>query len=128
MPSELEGAHILYLEDDAIINLSTTQVLEELGCEVSAAVHLDDAWKIVRQQLPDAAVLDVHLHGDRTSYELATWLDARGVPILFATGYDTPAMQGKWLDHAMCRKPCGRDELEGMLVKALNRKLRSIKM
>lgn len=122
MLSGLGGVHVLLVEDDAIINLSTSAILEEMGCVVSTAVHLEDAWRMVHQGLPDAAVLDVNLHGNNTSLELADWLEERGIPIVFLTGYQFPAGQGKWRDHPRCRKPFDGNELRRLLIEALNRK------
>jgi DNA-binding response OmpR family regulator len=112
-------ARILLLEDEVLVNISTTQLLEDVGFEVLPAEQLASAWELVKDQLPDAAVLDVIIHNRETSLELADWLDARRVPIVFLTGYDIPASTGKWRDHPMCGKPCSPEELEGLLVEAL---------
>src|SRR5262245_55668155 len=109
-------ARVLFLEDEVLVNFSTTQLLEEMGFEVLPAEQLASAWKLVREQLPDAAVLDVNIHDRETSLELADWLYARKVPIVFLTGYNTPAITGKWRDHPTCRKPCSPEELKGFLI------------
>ena len=44
--------------------------------------------------LPDLVVLDVNING-RMSYELAQLLVDRDVPIVFLTGYDSPAVEEK---------------------------------
>ena len=53
------------------------------------------------------------------SYELADWLHEQQVPIVFLTGYDFPAIDGKWRERPVCRKPCEVAELRAMLVNAL---------
>lgn len=120
--SQLLGADILFLEDDAILNVSTTAVLEELGFKVRAVLRLDAAWESTRRRLPDAAVLDVQLHGTSTSLELAEWLDERGVPIIFLTGYTSPTARGRWRRHPRARKPLNPDELVQLLDVALRTK------
>jgi DNA-binding LytR/AlgR family response regulator len=44
--------------------------------------------------LSDLVVLDVNING-RMSYELAQLLVDRDVPIVFLTGYDSPAVEEK---------------------------------
>jgi CheY-like chemotaxis protein len=118
-PSQLHGADILFLEDDAVISLSTSAALEELGCWGRAVLHLDAAWESARRRLPDAALLDVNLHGRSTSLELAEWLDERGVPIVFLTAYAGPVMHGRWRNHLRAQKPFNPAELEHLLREAL---------
>jgi CheY-like chemotaxis protein len=116
------GARILFLEDDVIVNISTTEILQQLGYTVWSAEHLAAAWKLARDELPDAAVLDVNIQDRDTSLELAEWLDLQGVPIVFLTGYNSPAVSGKWRDHPTCRKPCIAEELNALLIKALSKR------
>ena len=85
--SVLHGLHVLVLEDDAIISMSTQDILEEMGCQVSAVLSLKAAFAVIEQKLPDAAVLDVNL-GEGTSYEFAEHLRLRSVPFVFLSGYD----------------------------------------
>jgi DNA-binding response OmpR family regulator len=123
-PPRLRGADILFLEDDAIINLSTSAALEDMGCRVRAVQQLDAAWESARGRLPDAAILDVDINGKSTSLELAEWLDARGVPIIFLTGYTSPTAQGRWRRHPRARKPFNPEELEQLLNVALQHRPR----
>ena len=118
--SPLEGANILFLEDELLINITTTEMLEEMGCKVTPALRLDEAWAAARTHRPDAAVLDVNI-GIRTSFELANWLEACGVPVIFMTGYDYPAQVGRWREHPRCHKPCRAEELAALLLKVLRR-------
>ena len=122
MRKSIHEPDILFVEDDPIINLSTATILEEMGCKVTAVVHLAAAWESVRQQLPDAAVLDVNLQGNSTTLELADWLDRKGVPVVFLTAHESPSLR-EWLDHPVSQKPCDPDELERLVVEALNKKL-----
>jgi DNA-binding response OmpR family regulator len=117
--SSREGARILFLEDEVLISVATTDILERLGYEVAAVLHLEQAWEAAREELPDAAVLDVNL-GKETSFELADWLEARGVPVIFLTGYSYPSHRGRWRDHLRCRKPCNPDEVAALLRKAIS--------
>ena len=114
----LAGAQVLVLEDDALINLNTTDMIEQMGCTVRSYMNVEDGLTAAQQQLPDLAVLDVNIRG-RPSYELADWLEGRGVPIVFVTGYDSPAIEGNWRTRPVCRKPCIPSMLKEQMVLAL---------
>ena len=102
--SDLRGVRVLLLEDDALINMNTVELLEKMGCEADGYLHLDEAWEAAHRKLPDVAVLDVNLHDTATSFDLADWLHEQSVPIVFLTGYSFPAPSGKWQDASQMRK------------------------
>jgi len=87
----LKGARVLLLEDEALINLGTTEILQSMGCVVRSFMRLDEAVKAAHEELPDLAVLDVNIHG-KMSYELAEWLDTRQIPIVFVRAMTRPAL------------------------------------
>jgi CheY-like chemotaxis protein len=114
----LHGAHVLILEDEALINLAMADLLEEMGCRVSAFMHLHESLATIEREVPNAAVLDVNING-ASSYALAERLQEKGVPIIFVTGYGSPSLRGKWNDFPHLYKPCAPAELKEALVKAL---------
>ena len=114
----LAGATVLLLEDEFLINLSTAEMIEAMGCTVLPFMHLNDAKEAVKDFVPDLALLDVNVEGVM-SYELAEGLKQRNVPIIFLTGYGSPAMHGDWRDHPVCRKPCKADLLKELMITAL---------
>ena len=118
MSPQLEGVRVLYLEDEALINMSTTEVLEQMGCSVRSFMQLDKCFTAIEIELPDVGVLDVNIDGEM-SFGLAAKLNEAGVPILFVTGYDTPDPHGHLRRHAVCRKPCSPSELEAALIKLI---------
>jgi hypothetical protein len=63
--------------------------------------------------------LDVSLYGGATSYDLADRPHGLGVAIMFCTAYETPALEGQWRDHLICRKPYGKRILKELLIKAI---------
>jgi DNA-binding response OmpR family regulator len=117
--TDLLGVRVLLLEDDALINMNTVELLEKMGCKADGYLHLDEAWDAASRDLPDVAVLDVNLHDTMTSLNLADWLHDQGVPIVFLTGYSSPALSGKWEKHHKCEKPCDPEELKELLQAAL---------
>lgn len=79
---------ILYLEDEAIIAMETVEVLKDMGfTSIDMAYSLPMAEKFVADATPDIALLDVNLSHGRTSFDLGEKLLAKGVPVVFATGY-----------------------------------------
>jgi DNA-binding NarL/FixJ family response regulator len=79
--ADLNGVRVLLLEDEALVNMNTVELLEKMGCEAVGYLHLDDAWDAARRAMPDVAVLDVNLHDVTTSLDFADWLHEKGVPI-----------------------------------------------
>ena len=112
------GAKVLVLEDDALINLNTTETIQAMGCLVQPFMRLSDALASIQVDMPDLAVLDVNING-RRSYELAQLLIDRDVPIIFVTGYESPAVDEKWRQYPICQKPCDEKALKQRLLDAL---------
>ena len=84
----LRGRRIMVVEDEGLILMMLTDLLQELGCEVAAAERRTDrAVAAARAAAIDAALLDVNLGDGQTSYAIADVLAARGIPFAFLTGY-----------------------------------------
>ena len=83
----LKGKRILVVEDEALIAVMVEDMLAELGSEVvGPAATIEQALVLARSGALDGAVLDVNVRGERID-PVADALAARGVPMLFATGY-----------------------------------------
>ena len=115
----LQGVRVLLLEDEALINLATTDMIEEMGCRVTSFMSLEPALTAIRQQPPQIAVLDLEIQSS-LSYEFAQELHEQAVPIIFLTGYGSPEIEEKWRSFPICTKPCGPAELKALLIKALS--------
>src|SRR5215218_5300113 len=87
--SRLSGRHILIVEDEYMIAADLAQSLEDLGVSVlGPSRSVADALGIIHSApLLDAAVLDVDL-GIEKVFPVADTLRQKGVPFVFATGYD----------------------------------------
>jgi DNA-binding response OmpR family regulator len=112
-------ANVLFLEDDALINLRTTEMIERLGYSVRPCLTVVEALSAYHENEPDLAVLDIDIRGT-SSFVLADWLRHRGVPIIFLTGYDSVA-PSSLRDVPICRKPCSEDQLRAFMADALKR-------
>lgn len=83
----LKGKRILVVEDEALIAVMVEDMLMEMGSDVvGPAATIEAALALARVEAIDAAILDVNVRGERID-PVADALMARGVPVLFATGY-----------------------------------------
>jgi DNA-binding response OmpR family regulator len=86
--------------------------LRELGiASSSVAYSLADASSLIARYDFAGAVLDFNVKGE-TTFEFAEKLQARGMPFLFVSGYDTaPDYLVRFPGIALLRKPFRIDEL-----------------
>jgi CheY-like chemotaxis protein len=118
--SELNGARVLIVEDDAIIAMMVEDMLVEFGCEiVGTAARLEAAVEKARSLSIDLAMLDVNLDG-RDTFPVAEILVERGVPFVFATGYGAQVTEGRFQHAPTLQKPYETQTLRRMLVRALD--------
>ena len=104
MKPELKGLQVLVVEDEAMVSMVIEDFLDTLGCRVVSSARLDDAMEKARVLPLDAAVLDVNLAGE-LSYPVAQILRARGVHVVFATGYGRAGLPPELQDIAVLSKP-----------------------
>ena len=113
------GTKVMLLEDEAIIAFAVEDMLLDLGCVVvGPALRLDEGLKLATTADIDAAVLDVNINSQR-SYPVAEALERRGVPFLFATGYDRDGLEWRGTVPDVIAKPYRRDQLEAALERLL---------
>lgn len=106
LPHSLAERLILVVEDEYIVAMDLAQSLEELGAIiVGPAGSVEGALALVMAGTPiDAALLDVNL-GREWVYPVADVLQARGVPYVFATGYEKWIIPVSHRDAPWCEKP-----------------------
>ena len=93
--------------------------LQGLGYDVIGPVpHLARALHLATGDSPDAALLDVNLHGEKT-YPLADALAARGIPFVFMSGYNVVDLPARLRTVRIIPKPldtrCLGEIVEGLL-------------
>jgi CheY-like chemotaxis protein len=118
----LDGARVLLLEDEFLIALDAEQILKELGVlHVETAATLSEAETRAREGRFDIALLDVNING-QMSFGLADSLRARGVRVVFATGYELKdsAISEVGTEHSVT-KPYTSDRLRQVLCAAMAR-------
>jgi CheY-like chemotaxis protein len=113
--SDLKGVRVLLVEDQMIVAMQIEDMLQAAGCKVVGPVGtLQAAIAMARDELLDAAVLDVNLDGDKV-YAAAEELHSRGIPFILATGYGEQALPEKWRYRPRLSKPFRREQLEQLL-------------
>lgn len=110
---------MLIVEDDAIIAINASDMLEEIGCRTAAiAATVDEALKRAGDTEFDIALLDLNLK-DEDSLPVARRLRDDGKPFIFATGYTGLPSGSGFTDAMMISKPYRIDQLAAMLARAM---------
>lgn len=102
----LAGRRVLVVEDEYFIADDLQRALKAFGAEVVGPVpSREDALAVVASNHDlDAAILDINLQGDM-GYSVAEALRGRGVPFVFATGYNVGAIAPAFADVPRWEKP-----------------------
>lgn len=102
----LAGRRVLVVEDDYMIADELCRHLEDAGADVLGPVpDVATALELLAAEgALDGAVLDVNLGGEM-AWPVADTLLARGVPFLFATGYDASVIPAAYAGVRRCEKP-----------------------
>ena len=108
----LKGLAILIAEDEYYAADDLSRELARLGATViGPAPTLERAIDLIEvADRIDGAILDINLGGEMI-YPAADVLVNRGVPFLFATGYDQSAIPPRFDAIERCEKPIGPDKL-----------------
>jgi PAS domain S-box-containing protein len=110
------SAVILFVDDDPLIAMSTTEMLEDLGHRVIGANSGLHALDILRSEQPLDLMMTDHVMPGMTGIELAaaTRHVRPSLPILLATGY-AELPDGAQLDLPRLAKPYHQDQLRERL-------------
>ncbi len=97
---------MLLVEDDYFIMKTLRLRFQQEGATiVGPASNVLDALALVRSAPRiDAAILDINLQGEMV-FPVADALTERGVPFVFATGYDPAAIPARFAAVTHCSKP-----------------------
>ena len=117
----LERRCILIVEDSPVVGPFTADLLQELGCEVAGpAPNMAVARELIESQDIDAALMDVHIRGERV-FPLCEVLAAKGVPFILTSGYADWSMPEKWRDRPRLQKPYTLGAVEEALGQLLSK-------
>jgi CheY-like chemotaxis protein len=116
----LRGRKILVVEDSPVVAPFTAEILAELGCEVAGpAPTMAAARELIDEEEFDAALMDIHIHGERV-FPLCDMLAAAQVPFIFTSGYADWQMPDKWADRPRLQKPYTVEQVEQALKDVLS--------
>ena len=116
----LQGRRILVVEDEMMIAMLVEDMLGELGCTVVGPAHaLPAALELASGATEiDAALLDINL-GGQPVFAIADALRARGVPMIFSTGYGESGLRDVDRGMPVLQKPFRASDLAAALNAAL---------
>ena len=111
----LAGYRVLVVEDSPVVGPFTADLLAELGCEVvGPAPNMAAARELVDEGDFDAALMDVHIRGERV-FPLCELLEEKSIPFIFTSGYADWQMPDKWQDCPRLLKPYTLDDVRNAL-------------
>lgn len=104
--SSLRNARILVVEDEYMLADDLATELRDAGASVLGPVGSMAQATALAEQSPDidGALLDINLNGEMV-YPIADRLTARGVEIMFVTGYDRAVIPERFADVPRFEKP-----------------------
>ena len=113
--ADLAGLRVLVVEDEGSVALLIEDMLEELGCQVTASVAtLAKALNAARADSFDFALLDVNLDGELV-FPVAEILKRRQLPFVFSTGYGRMGVPEAFKECEVLNKPFTIEELSTKL-------------
>jgi two-component SAPR family response regulator len=106
---------VLIVEDESIVGIHLTAILEDMGCEVvGPASFAITALPLVLHKQLDAAVLDVTL-ADQSVDPVADNLARKGVPFAFVTSYTRDHLPKAHRSRPYIRKPFMDDDVRNTI-------------
>jgi CheY-like chemotaxis protein len=115
----LKGRRVLVVEDEMMLAMLVEEMLADLGCTVVGPAHaLASGLDLAGGGQIDVALLDVNL-GGQPVFPIADALRAKGVPVIFCTGYGKTGLRD--VDHGaqVLQKPFRAADLANALSQAL---------
>ena len=107
----LAGRRILIVEDEAMISALIEMIVGEAGCSIVGPVAtLERALQVIKDGEIEVALLDVRVNG-RDVYAVADALSARGIPMIFISGYARPQLPPRYSHRPYIAKPFTPDTI-----------------
>ena len=112
----MQAGHPHFLvEDSPVVAPFTVSVIEDLGCTaVGPAPTLASARELIENETFDAAIMDVHIRGERV-FGLCDLLEARNIPFLLTSGYADWQIPEELQNKPQLQKPYTFDQLRDAL-------------
>ena len=113
---------VLAVDDDALVQMNTVAMLEDLGHRVVEAANGAEALEAIRMHPDIQIVVTDFAMPKMTGRDLAIAIakERPGLPVVLATGYaELPS--GEPVDAERLPKPFGQEELDRAIKRALQR-------
>jgi DNA-binding LytR/AlgR family response regulator len=112
----LSGRRLLIVEDEYTVATDMARDFEEVGAHViGPAGSVRDALQLLTESGNiDGAVLDIQLHQE-TVFPVADALMQRGIPFVFATGYESWVIPALYATIPRCEKPVETAQVSRLL-------------
>jgi CheY-like chemotaxis protein len=102
---------VLVVEDNFNIAVALTRLLKLRGNEVvGPTATVSGALALLADHQIDGAILDINLRGE-TVYPVVDALRAKGVRVVFMTGYDQKSIKPDYVDVPCLQKPVTVDRV-----------------
>lgn len=107
----LKGRRVLVVEDEALVAVLIEEALTSAGATIMGPFSaVAPSMAAIAAEPPEVAILDLNLAGE-SSLPVADDLVARGVPIIFASGYGSAGLPPRYRERPMLAKPYDPAEL-----------------
>jgi len=101
----MRQASIFLVEDEVLIRMMLTDMVEELGHRVVAeAGNVQDALVLAETAVFDLAILDINIAGS-SIVPVATIVARRGLPFFFVSGYGLAVRPEAFIERPALQKP-----------------------
>lgn len=102
---------LVIVEDEPLISIMIEEIATDLGWQVEGCAYSEkEAMALLEACAPTLAILDINL-GQTTSLEIAAACRARGIPIVFTTGYTVSQIPDGCGDAPILAKPFSSEDL-----------------
>jgi len=110
---------VLVVEDEAMIATLIESILADAGCAVVGPVAtVPRALETIASEKVDIALLDVSVNGT-TAYPVADQLEARGIPLVFVSGFSKQDIPLRYRTYAYVPKPFEPEEILVVLERSI---------
>ena len=98
------GQRILIVEDELIVALDLSDIVEAFGCIPVIVTRVAPAIVLVEEEDFDVAILDINIHGEAV-YPVADELTRQNIPYIFATGFSIRNVADGYRQFPILAKP-----------------------
>ena len=106
---------VLVIEDQFLVAMEAMDALESIGARpIGPVSDVRSALDVIESQPVDAGLVDLNLEGE-FSYPAIDALLARGARVVIMTGYDASAIEERYRNLPILRKPLDAEALRRQL-------------